>query len=514
MSINFLNNQPTNGLFGQDFPIMCKLTPANHSFFGSVGFSLLSQISRLQNTAHANYCIQQLEQLIAEGAEMARNQDFYFKKLEEFREIFGYSKNTKISAFLPWLGQNWGESVAYSIRIITFVVLRKLNHQDAGVISDMSSNPTDELGVLDALSQSLMVSFNFYDGNVPKIIDRSQSLINPLLFIGKLNVGEYASLSHKLFENEEDYNKLSSAYPFIQIKHAPTNTGGFVKDMLPSEVQAPKIVSPYSDLIKFIMDFVIVREWKFSIQEKEALLPTLKQLRSDNLYKENASKLYGMIKSNNCEHSHLSFFKFQCGKFHCFDCIREEITLKKLMNFQIFCSCKKPLENKEIDYFFSDVINLSMQNYPSGSNPGNNFPSTDSGLPFTATGVPANMIPVIPTSNSGLMRPGPVPSIPTGYSASIPTGMPSLMNPGIPSGMLTGIPGIPTGIPPSIPGFSSIPSGLPLKPAGFPSFTDNNSLQGVISIPRASFCAKCGVPISPTEIETRGGKHYHRTCKE
>lgn len=558
MSINFLLAQTPFGQLAADYPQICKVTPQSHSFFASFGFSLLCQISRLQSTGHISNCLQQLDQYLNETQGAVGGSEYYIQKLNEFRSFIDYAKTTPVATYVPWVTQTGCETISYVIRLIALIMLQKKNHPEFSTLSDMVSSPKDDQGILKVLSEYLMVAISFYNYNSFLTFDENQLTVKPLLFLGKLGQEEFVSLIHSKFVDGSDTSQLVNTFPLVHVKQAALNVGRVTSNMIPTDMQIPKIPkiqpseTPYTVMTKFIMQVLISRNWKFSIKEKEILMPILKPLLLNDFYKEEATKLYRILKSCDCEHSFSSFYLFQCGKYHCSVCISEEIELKQLMDHQVFCPCRQKVKENEISYFFLEKTRNSLQNFNKVQY-GNNSPIENAYSPNTPQspllggnkGMPPNSGPStgmphsgvssgLPTGMTGLgMSPSMPPAMPPAMSSGIPPSMPSGMPPSMPSGMPPGMssgmpPAMSSGMPPAmLPGMPpAMSSGVPpVMHQGMPSFPampgfgssipgENNLLQGSISLPRVSFCTKCHVPINPAEIETRGGKPYHKNCRD
>jgi hypothetical protein len=298
----------------------------------------------------------------------------------------------------------------------------------------------------------------------------------------------------------------------------------------------------------------------------------MKKLPEKSEYQDYKKAILKKLKQSSCEHSQKEFYAFTCGKSHCVECFKDEISLKSLQAHQIFCSCRKQLTNEEIRYFFEvkpqqsneRSFDAKAQNQtkpspyitPSGppSLPQFSNPQGGTGILGPPSGPNIIIPPTFNQPNSpSIERPSGPPQMPPGLSS--PPQMPSGLSgpPQMPSG-LSGPPLIPPGllgppqIPPGLSGPPQMPSGFPTipntksgpvnftpnmpnmpnmpipnvrpgqdapsLPSNLPALNNTGGPSGFISntLPRIKFCAKCNMPVNTNNLEERNGKFYHKNC--
>ena len=520
-------DQINPGRFGPEFTHISTCTTKNQNFFTTLAFGFLSQCSRLKSTTHFQNSYNQVAKVIYELTAMQGLEEIYKSSLTEFLTNLNYSNQYDSTQFIPWLAQMNLEGITTAMRLILYVVLKNSNHPESDSVVNTQIIPRDDKGILKLFANKLGLSiFYIVDGYQGEMIEEDLQL-RPVILIGKYN-DEYCLLVHK------DYalQKFDS-FPYVWVKVSAPPVNLPPVGPMPGSNQGPAgkisdtILTP---LLKSLIKLFINRNWRFSQEEGQKIKEILKVLKKFEFYQNEVKVLKSLLEQSKCEHSFNSYYRFKCGKSHCFECLKEEVKLKKLLKYQIFCSCKALVPDREASYFFKDEIKVSYQfvstipinpedtatlsarNYvnPAGSvfsqnNPINPGYGGDRRMPEQPPNFPPRMMendrpPQLPPSGNTGGFPNPPPGVPGnpgpyGSGQNLQQGLPpnqtgaplisSQAQPTGPPGFQSGSNGFPpqsTGMPPGPPQFSPpivrVPSGPPPiagqptnAPNGPPPFT-------------------------------------------
>lgn len=461
-------NQINPAKFTAEFTNISTCKTKKQSFFTSLVFGFLSQCCRLQSTSHFQNPYSQILQVVSDLKAMAGLDESYKEALTEFSSYLNYSCQYAFDQYIPWLGGSDLKKITTAIRLILYVVLRTNNHPESNSVADMESVPNDDKGILRLFANKLgLVIYFIVDGYQGEMIEESLQ-VKPVIFIGKFD-GEYCLLEHK------DYSlQRFDSYPYVWSKiSAP-----LVK--VPSGVPAPAsgkgpaagkvsetILTP---LLKSMIKLFLNRNWRFNQEESKKISEVLKNLKRFDFYQNEIKVLKNLIAEGKCDHSFSSYFRFKCGKLHCFECLRDEVKLKKLLKYQIFCSCKVLIPDKEAAYFFKDEIKTSYQ-----------FVSTVPIRPEDTTTLSARTVMNQPNLGyGGDMRTNDPPRFePKMMEREAPPAFP-------PSGNLGGFAGPSTGAPGNLGAYGSSQisqQGPPPNPMGFPGLSSTVQQTGPPNLP-------------------------------
>jgi hypothetical protein len=445
-------------------------------------------------TSHFRSTYQILEQLLKEFQSL-QGIEYYSAFSANMLSSLGYAVQTEYAGYVGWLSQQNIDFIAYAMRGVVYLILHRSSHQEANYVIDMQTPPYNDREILKLVAESLKLGIHFIENgrNLEFFEDSSDS--KPVIFIGKHD-GEYQVLNHKDYLNNQNFETYPYVYKRTSAPPAP-----------PAPINAPPMAPPqpvnasqskqesnsiFTGLLKQIIKIMNDRQWRFGSEEKKKIKLYLKNLKKFKIYQEEVKILKSLIEESLCSHSFGSFFLFTCGKLHCRECFHEEITLKKLLKHQIYCSCKKLLQEKELAYFFKDDIKAS--NEFSVKNPlladdmmtisqmrqGPGIPPQSMGIPPQGMGIPPQGMGIpppgmgIPPPGLGIPPPGPATGMPPEIGRPQQTfnqGAPEIppLNPGI-NANPPGLPNLPPGIgvPNMSQGFSGFPPGIPGFPPGAP----------------------------------------------
>ena len=364
--VRFYNNQSPSGNLPREYNFFCKTVPSFQSFYASFGFSLLTQISRLRSTNLGSAPANQLNNLIDEALKIGFSEQIQ-ECLTQLGVIISQIYQYDHATYEQWLAGYDGFYVAWGIRaILSYLFYCNNNPYYATVITNSGISSDDSI-YFNYLASSLKIAIEVFYPNERKIYTEhsleSSKLMITMALVSYIPENEYAAVKHvnyDLFVDSNDEKYLNGVLVYRQeVSRAASGPGRQIPVSIPKAVtnpENPPAKESLSSLLNYLVEIIISRNWIFSIKQVEEIKPLLKKFSNNPRYQQKFTEIIKRMKGMNCEHSFENYAKFECGKFHCWGCIQDEIKLKTLLAHQIFCSCKKKLTDSEISYYF----NLSL----------------------------------------------------------------------------------------------------------------------------------------------------------
>lgn len=375
------------------FVELCRITPASQSFYGSVSYALITQICRLKNSRVSKEPFENVLGYLSQGISSLKLSPQLNAQAQYFQEIIKKTYELPLSSFEIGINK-LGTYLAAGMRVILAAILTSRNEiSEANNILNYADLATNGSSYLSIISSSLSVAVELLDGSDKTIIfegpSQSERLMIAIAYIPMPSGNEYAVALHSQYKVCSDTQKIEllNGYPFTYsksgINRVPTNplatpipTFSQLAVSVPTLTPPPStsVPSSVSELLSYCLDILIDKKWVFSIEEAKILKPIIQKIYKNPVYNEKISKVYKSVKKPNCEHNFKQFAVLECGVYHCIQCISDEIKLKTLDSHQIFCGCKKKLNDAEISYYFDMKLSKIGESPPFLTLPMPKFP--------------------------------------------------------------------------------------------------------------------------------------------
>ncbi|OMJ65947.1 hypothetical protein SteCoe_37389 [Stentor coeruleus] len=466
---NAYPNQKNYGNMPQDYIHMVRFYPNIDSFYTAIMWGLVTQVCRHKKNQLGKDLYEKLNSSIMEFPSVPGTKNL-FEHAKNLSTILQNALYQEIADFELFLCP-YSIYLNYSCRCLLALICLKKNFSSEIALCLKPGTLIDESKHLSLLSSFLNIAIEVINSEINLVLHCEGKPCQTRILISLAYLGgdekEFAVACNRLndtFALNPNENMLMS-HPFaynLPVNRIPSSPSSVIPVQSNANFTLPQAAC---ELLKWQLEYFSKNNWEVSQKEADVLKILIKKLPERSEYAQYKKNIRENLKKYFCDHSQKAYFQFRCGRKHCIECFKEEITLKSLQAHQIFCSCKKPLSQEEIKYFFDLPPQKNLENIKSSNQP---------------------ITPFITDHQSF-----PIPSLPNGLNLqSFPNTKPNLISPSssfpISSG---GIPGviIPQNILP-------LKENLPILPMGIPPQIGPDSKLGLGTNSDASLSESSKLP--------------------
>lgn len=385
--------QDNYGNMPESYIYMVRFYPSSDSFYAAIMWELATQICRFKQNSLGKDLYEKLNSLALEFPSVPGANNFY-EHAKNLPAILETALLQEIGEFESFLCP-YSIYLNYSCRCLLALICLKKGFGSEISLCFKPGTAIDEFKHLPLLSDFLNIAIEVINSPTSIILYCEGKPCQTRLLLSLAYLGgddkEFAVACNKLtdtFALNPNQNLLQS-HPFVYnlpISRIPSNPSPVNPIQSNTNIDFPQAAC---NLLKLQFEIFTEVNWEISQAEADALKILLKKLPDKSEYASYKNTISRRLKRYFCDHSQKAYFKFKCERKHCIECFKEEIALKSLQAHQIFCSCKKPLTQEEIKYFFDLIPQKSLE--------GPKFPLH----PIAPTGTNSPSFPVPPPPPNG-----------------------------------------------------------------------------------------------------------------